>query len=63
MHDIGVPAKASVVPLIGDPKSPMNMLQGSGGWCSDWPSGDAIWSRPPFQHGRPEGRRHRLGQA
>ena len=44
VHDMGVPGKERRA-LIGDPKSPTNMLQGPGGWCFDWPSGDAIF--PP----------------
>ena len=37
------------------------MLQGPGGWCFDWPSGDSIFP-PTVCSIRSAGRRHRLRQ-
>ena len=44
VNDMGVAGKERRS-LIADPKAPTNMLQSPGGWCFDWPSGDAIF--PP----------------
>lgn len=34
---------------IADPKAPVNMGQGTPGWCYDWPTGDAVY--PPLFNG------------
>ena len=44
VRDIGVPGDKRRA-LIADPNGPHNILQSPGGWCFDWPSGDAVF--PP----------------
>lgn len=49
VQDIGVSSQTYET-KIADPKAPVNMGQGTPGWCYDWPTGDAVY--PPLFNGQ-----------
>ncbi|GGB32858.1 ABC transporter substrate-binding protein [Flexivirga endophytica] len=54
VKDIPVP-KAERTKKIADPKAPVNMSQGTPGWCYDWPTGDSVYPVLFSGEGIPDG--------
>ncbi|HWC22036.1 MAG TPA: ABC transporter substrate-binding protein [Flexivirga sp.] len=54
VKDIPIP-KAERTKKIADPKAPVNMMQGTPGWCYDWPTGDSVYPVLFSGEGIPDG--------
>ncbi|GGB47953.1 ABC transporter [Flexivirga endophytica] len=54
VKDIPVPA-AEITKKIADPKAPVNMMNGTPGWCYDWPTGDSVYPVLFSGEGIPDG--------
>ncbi|MGN6414336.1 ABC transporter substrate-binding protein [Flexivirga sp.] len=54
VKDLPIP-KAERTKKIADPNAPVNMLQGTPGWCYDWPTGDSVYPVLFSGEGIPDG--------
>ncbi|HWC24245.1 MAG TPA: ABC transporter substrate-binding protein [Flexivirga sp.] len=54
IKDIPV-SSAEYTKKIADPKAPVNMMQGTPGWCYDWPTGDSVYPVLFSGEGIPDG--------
>ncbi|MGN6412864.1 ABC transporter substrate-binding protein [Flexivirga sp.] len=54
VKDLPVPS-AEITKKIADPNAPVNMMNGTPGWCYDWPTGDSVYPVLFSGEGIPDG--------